>query len=90
MGYDTVTVTDTATTIVSNNSKRIGLIIANSGSVTIYVGPDSSVTSSNGTPLLANGTLTEDSGGTKMFMGDVYGIASSGESSDVRYWERER
>lgn len=89
MAYNTVTVTTSATQIVAGNTKRIGLIVENNSAGTIFLGSDSSVTTSNGIPLLQYATLTEDSGGEKMFQGDVYGIVASG-TSDCRYWERVR
>ena len=89
MAYNTVTVTNTATKIVDANSQRQSLIIANAGSVSIFIGPDASVTAANGTPIVAGGNLSEDSGGTRMQMGPVYGITASG-TADTRYWERTR
>jgi hypothetical protein len=87
MSYNTVTVTGTATKIVNANTQRQSLIIANAGSVTVYIGPDASVTTANGTPIVAGGNLTEDSCGTRVYLGTVYGIVSTG-TCDVRYWER--
>lgn len=89
MAYNTVTVTVAATLIVAANPQRQSLILVNTGSETLYVGPDSSVTAANGVAIIQNGTLTEDSGGTRMFMGDVYGITNA-NTTDVRYWERQR
>ena len=89
MAFNTVTVTTVATLIVAANPNRIGLIIVNTSSGTVYLGEDTTVTTSNGTPLKQNENMTEDSSGTKMFMGNVYGIVGSG-TSDVRYWERTR
>jgi hypothetical protein len=83
-----VTVGNTATLIVAANTARLSLIIENNGSVPVYIGQDASVSVSSGIPLLTNGTLTEDSGGARMYQGDIYGITDS--SSDVRYWERTR
>ena len=89
MSFNTVTVTSTATKIVDANTQRQSLIISNAGSVTIYIGPDNTVTTSNGTPLVSGGNLTEDSGGTRMQLGTVYGIVATG-TCDCRYWERTR
>lgn len=89
MAFNTVTITTTATLIAANNAKRQSLMIANTSSGTVFLGPDNTVTTANGIPLLQDGNLTEDSGGTRMFMGDVYGIVAAG-TSDVRYWERLR
>ena len=89
MAYNTVTVTTAATKIVDANSQRQSLIISNAGSVTVYIGPDDSVTTANGMPIVGYGNLSEDSGGTRMQMGPVYGIVGAG-TVDVRYWERTR
>lgn len=39
--------------------------------------------------MIQYGSMAEDSGGTKVYCGAVWGIVASG-SSDVRYWERTR
>lgn len=89
--YNTVTVPATTggILIVAANPQRLSLIITNTGAQTIYIGQDSSITAATGVPLITNGTLTEDSGGTKVYCGPVYGITST-STSDVRYWERIR
>lgn len=89
MAYSTVTLTNAATVIVAANPQRLSLIITNTGTPTVYIGQDASVTAANGVPLLTNATLTEDSGGTKMYCGPIYGITAS-STADVRYWERIR
>ena len=89
MAYNTVTITTTATLIIAANTNRIGLILVNTSAGTVYLADNNSVTTSNGIPLRENENLTEDSGGTKMFPGDIYGIVGSG-TADVRYWERTR
>ena len=89
MAYNTVTVSNSATLILAANTNRLGLVLVNTSSGTVYVGEDTSVTTSNGTPIRQNENLSEDSGGTKMYCGPIYGIVSSG-TSDVRYWERTR
>ena len=83
-----VTVGNTATLIVAANTARLSLIIENNGSVPVYIGQDASVSVSNGIVLKPNGNLTEDSGGARMYQGDIYGITAS--SADVRVWERNR
>ena len=85
----TVTVTNSATLIVSDNPQRLSLIISNTGTPTVYIGQTSAVTPSDGVPLMTNATLTEDSGGTKVYCGPIYGITAS-STSDVRTWERTR
>ena len=91
MAYNTVTVAATSggTLIVAANPQRLSLIITNTDVQTVYIAQDTSITSATGVPLLTNGTLTEDSGGTKMYCGPIYGITAT-STSDVRYWERTR
>ena len=84
-----VTVTNAATKIVGANAQRLSLVIENNGSVTVYLGPDTSVSSSNGVPIISGGSFQEDSGGARMYQGDIYGITAS-STSDLRYWERIR
>jgi hypothetical protein len=67
------------------NNERKGSIIVNNGSVTIYLGMDASVTSSNGLTLLA-GEKFNNSGQNAVWKGNIYGITAS-SSSDIRYWE---
>lgn len=88
-GTKTITATTGGTLIVDANPQRIGLILVNTSTQTVYLGHDTNVTTANGIPLLTNGNLTEDSGGTKMYCGPIYGITAS-STSDVRYWERIR
>lgn len=91
MAYGTKTVASTAggTLIVAANPQRIGLIIVNTGTQTVYLGHDTSVSTSNGIPLKTDMNLTESSGGEKMYQGAFYGITAS-STSDVRYDERTR
>jgi hypothetical protein len=91
MAFGSVSVTDaSASLVVAPNTDRISILIANEGSSEVYIGPNDTVTDANGLPVLANGTLTEDSGGTKMYTGPIYARCSTGESATVKYWERER
>ena len=93
MGWAGVRVGTTQKLIVRNNSRRQSLILTNSStSGIVYLGPDNTVSSANAATLLdAYGSLTEDSGGTRMFMGDVYGVTTSANAIViVFYWERIR
>lgn len=84
--YNTVTVGTSATQIVASNTDRKGLIVANtSGTATLYVGPNNSVSTTNGLPVGTNGSLTL-SGLETAYRGDVFGISNAG-NIDVRYWE---
>ena len=89
MAFNTVTITTTATKIVSANPNRQSLLLSNTSAGTVYLGADNTVTTANGLPLVQDGTLTEDDGGSRMFMGEVWGIVGAG-TSDLRYWERIR
>jgi hypothetical protein len=86
----TVTVTTAATLLIQANAQRLSLMIANNDTAnSVFIGQDATVTSSNGVPLTAQGTLSEDSGGTKMYCGPIYAICAAG-TVNVRYWERTR
>jgi hypothetical protein len=89
MSFGSVTVGTDTTLILESNSQRLSLIITNAGNGTVHIGQDASVTTSNAPFLMKNGSLTEDSGGTKMYCGPFYGMASSG-SATVYFWERIR
>ena len=79
--------TGSAALIVAFNHKRKSLIITNEGSSKVYLGSDSSVTSASSISIEPDGKYTEDSGGQRMFLGDIYGI-SEDATNDIRYWER--
>lgn len=88
MAYNTVSVSDSATLIVAANEQRRNLTIVNTSlSVIVYIGPDSSITTSNAIPLYQNQTRDQDRI-PEGYQGDVYGIVGSG-TADVRYWEVE-
>lgn len=89
MAFNTVTVGTTATKIVDANSLRQSLLIENEGSVTVFLGPDNTVTTANGIGLRSCGTIAESNDGTKIHMDAYWGIVESG-TADVRYWERTR
>lgn len=85
MAYNTVSVAATATLIVAANNQRKGIILVNNSANVIYVGPDTSITSSNAIPLEALGGNLEMGGYAESWTGNIYGIASG--ASDLRYWE---
>jgi hypothetical protein len=88
MGYGTKTVTTTATLIVDANTKRRNLTVVNTSlSAIVYIGPDTSITTSNAIPLYQNQTRDQDRI-AEGWQGPVYGIVASG-TADVRYWETE-
>ena len=84
-----VSVTNIATLILADNPMRLSLIITNVSPDTVFIGQDATITSSTGIPIIQNGTFTEDSGGTKMYCGPIWGVTSGG-TVDVRVWERNR
>lgn len=87
-----VSITTAATVIVAASTQsggRIGLFILNNSTTTVYIGPDSTVTTANGFPLLAGEKfiLQNDTPNPQYFYtGAVYGIVATG-TADVRYWE---
>jgi len=90
MGYGTVSVaTNAVATIITENANRHSIIITNIGTGPAFIGPDASVTSDNGTKIITNGSITEDSGGAKIYYGAYYAIAGS-VGTTVTYWERTR
>lgn len=80
VAYGNAACTSAATLIAAANYERKGLIIrALDG--TVYIGDDSSVTTSTGFPLYSGESFS-----SQAFLGTVYGITASG-TVNVRYWE---
>lgn len=88
MAYAAVSVTDTATLILAANPNRISYFIVNNGTSVIYVGNDTSIITTTALPIGVGANMDEDSGGTKMYMGPIYGISGAGLTNNIRYWER--
>jgi hypothetical protein len=86
--YGSVSVGTSPTLIVDANSQRLSIILVNGGSDRVHIGQDASLTTAS-PYLLKNGTLTEDSGGTKLYCGPFYGMTTAG-TSVIYYWERTR
>jgi len=99
--YAAVSVGATATLIKAANLSRTYLRIVNWGTNPVFLGNDSSVTVSNGIPLVSakfygkDGVWEKgideadaDSKALRTFKGPVYGIVASG-TEDVRYWEED-
>lgn len=77
---DAVTVADTATQILAVDKDRRKFALHNdTGANTVFIGYDSSVTTSTGIPLAGGETWKE----TETVEGAVYGIVASG-TVDVR------
>jgi hypothetical protein len=70
-----ITVTGTATLISAAYPSRSGIVLVNTGSTTVYIGENASVTALTGCPLLASTSLSFSTTGA------VYGITAGG--SDV-------
>jgi len=73
MSTNQITVTGSATLIKSANSSRKKIVLQNLSDSTIYLGDDSSVTTSNGYPILSGDTF-QDMSSTSAY----YGIVASG------------
>ena len=90
MSTAAVSVTTTATSLVSENFERIGLIIDNQGTVTVFIGDASTVTASTGITLPAGDKLIFDFEGGVSYQffpsQQFWGIVSSG-TADVRVME---
>ena len=87
---NTVTIGTAATLIAEANSQRLSIIISVVGNGGLFLGQDSSMTTSTGVLISGGGgSYTEDSGGQRTYLGAYYGATSSG-TTEVRYWERER
>lgn len=85
-----VSVTSTATKIISANAARQELIIVNNDvSNDIMLGPDANVTWATGIPLYA-AQSRERTRGFSIWLGDVWGIANTGKTADIRVWETTR
>ena len=88
MPVKSVSVGTSATLILAAQSRRKSTLIFNNSAATVFIGPDSTITTSNAFPVLTQTSFVEDDGNQRMYSGDIYGIVASG-SSDVRVWERD-
>lgn len=92
MAYSNKTIATTATAIVAKNLARIALLVRNNSAVTIYLGEDSSVTTSNGYPLEAGDEIVYENPGESsqlpagVYRGPLYGIVATG-TADLRYMD---
>lgn len=84
--YGAFTANTGAQLVLAANNERKGSMIVNNGSVTVYFGMDSSVTSSNGIPAAASGGVFNNSGQNEVYKGAIYAITGS-STVDLRYWE---
>jgi len=79
--YGSESVGTSATEVIPASTERKSLLVQNAGSGPVYVGFDSSVTTSNGVKVAAGGTYADDT-----YTGSIYVIAASG-TQDVRFQE---
>lgn len=87
MPYNVVTVTDSATLIIEQNTRRKDLNILNfSDTLIVYIGPDSNVTVLNGFPVYPNQGFSNKINIASHWKGPIYGVVAGG-TSNVRYWE---
>ena len=83
-----VNVTDTATLVIPQNTKRTSFYLLNNGVAQIYVGENSAITTADGFPLAAASQVSEDEG-SNIYKGDIYAICAAVDSPvELRYWER--
>ena len=75
------TVTTTATLLAGGRGSREGVLIQNRGSTAIFIG-GSDVTAATGIEVAPGATYSEE-----FYSGALYGITSSGSSTDVRVQE---
>ena len=90
MGYNTVSIGTAVSLIVAANPKRQSLVLVNSGPATCFIGQDTGITVLNSVFLESEDTLTEDSGGSRVYQGPYYGLAATGNTATIKYWERIR
>ena len=84
--FVSITVTTTATRLLTANTARTSFLMVNNGSASVFIGENNTVTTSNGLPIASGGQLAEDRG-VRLYLGDVFGIVASG-TEDMRVWER--
>ncbi len=94
MSFGTITITNAATRILVGNTERISVILVNEGPGSAWIGSDNTVTAGTGTnsgiEVVDNGTISEDSGGTRMYLGDFWAINDTNVASAISFWERTR
>jgi len=73
--------TTTAALVAAANATRTKIAIANNGAAVVYIGKASTVTTSTGYPIAANGSFVDTE-----YTGAIYAIVASG-TADLRVWE---
>lgn len=83
---DTITpiaVSDVATILLAANPLRKGHILFNAGSSTMYIGVNAAITTSTAVPVAAGASFNLDVPGT-VYTGAIYGLCTTGESTEAR------
>ena len=81
--YGSVTITDTATKIIDGNNIFRPVLLEITGSHTVYVGDNSSVTTANGLPIIKHQSANE----IRLLPGqELWGICSTSQTEDIRYF----
>jgi len=83
--YGAIDVATTATELIPAKGTRLSIVVTHEDDDPIYIGYDSSVSTTTGTPVTSNQGLTFDN-----YTGALYAVISSGASSStisVRYME---
>jgi len=83
INYNQVSVGNTATSIIPSNTDEKVRTLKNIGSNAIFVGSDSSVTTSNAFPVEPGETLDVSD-----FTGEIFGIVAAG-TEDANYIEED-
>jgi len=81
---DQIAISTSAVLIIAANAIRENLQIKNTGTDTVFIGSNSSVTASNGFPVEAGEKLNIND-----YSGDYYGICNTGDSSTMMFVEED-
>lgn len=84
-----ITVSSTATVLKAANTARKSILIVNNGSVNLYIGTSTAVTTAGGTMgirLAPSGSYSD--AGWGLYTGDLYGVCSAVVSAIACVWER--
>lgn len=83
-GYGNLSIGTSSSIVIVSDNARKAAIIYNNGSAVVYLGMDSTVTTTNGLPILPQASL-ETANRYGGWRGDIYAISGS-PSQDIRYW----
>lgn len=75
MAYNQISVGTSPTLIVAGNNYRRCLILDNLGTASVFIGPDTGITTSNTVSLRAGSTLTLDD---RWLRTSIYGVVATG------------